>query len=55
MGALLPIISYYRIIYLYAGSYILASVDAIVVFIDKNVSEAKVMAFKALIGVGLDI
>jgi MFS family permease len=52
-GALLPVIGRYKIVYLCAGTCVLAGAAAMATLMDENISEAKVMAFEALIGVGL--
>lgn len=53
-GTLLPVIGRYRVVYFCAGSCTLAGAVAMAVLMkEENISEAKVMAFEALIGVGL--
>ena len=52
-GATLPAIGRYKIIYIMAGSATLAGGAAMVATMDSNVSEAQVMGFEALIGLGL--
>lgn len=52
-GALLPVIGRYKLVYLCASSCIPAGAVAMTALMDENVSEAKVLAFEALIDVGL--
>lgn len=52
-GAVLPIIGRYKIIYIMAGSATLAGATAMATTMDSSISEAHVMGFEALIGIGL--
>lgn len=52
-GALLPAVGRYKLVYLCGGSCILAGAVSMALLMDENVSETRVMAFEALIGVGL--
>ena len=53
VGATLPVIGRYKIVYLLAATFTLAGSAAMATTIDENTSEAQVMGLEALIGVGL--
>lgn len=52
-GASLPVVGRYKVFFIFAGIFTLAGAAAMSARMSRDVSEAEVMAFEALIGVGL--